>query len=197
MNSREMKYMEKYAEEYNIPMMEKSGLKFLLDYIKNNNVKTILEIGTAIGYSAINMALVSEDIHITTIERDKDRYFEALKNIKNFNLEKRITLVLADALTLDLDGTYDLIFIDAAKGQYTKFFEKYCNKLNRNGTIISDNISFHGLVETSDKIESKNLRQLVEKIKNYITFLKTHKEFKTKFYKVGDGISVSRRIEND
>jgi predicted O-methyltransferase YrrM len=117
--------------------------------------------------------------------------------LKNFNLEKRITLVLADALTLDLDGNYDLIFIDAAKGQYTKFFEKYCSKLSKNGTIISDNISFHGLVESSEKIESKNLRQLVEKIKNYITFLKTHKEFKTKFYKVGDGLSVSRRIEND
>jgi predicted O-methyltransferase YrrM len=197
MNSNEMKLIEKYAEEYNVPIMEKSGLIFLVDYIKKNNVKTILEIGSAIGYSAINMALVSEDIHITTIEKDEIRYFEALKNIKKFKLEKRITLVLADALTLYLDGAFDLIFIDAAKGQYTKYFEKYYNNLNQNGTIITDNISFHGLVDSKNKIESKNLRQLVEKIKNYITFLKTHKEFKTKFYKVGDGISVSRRTEDD
>jgi predicted O-methyltransferase YrrM len=193
MNSREMKYIEKYAEEYNVPIMEKSGLNFLLDYIRKNDIKSILEIGTAIGYTAINMALVNDDIHVTTIERDNERYFEALKNVKSFKLEKRITLVLADALDLELDGKYDLIFIDAAKGQYIKFFEKYSKNLNSNGTIITDNISFHGLVEKPESIESKNLKQLVSKIKNYIDFLKKHNEFITKFYKIGDGISVSRR----
>jgi predicted O-methyltransferase YrrM len=193
MNNREMKYIERYAEEYNIPIMEKSGLNFLLDYIKKNNIKSILEIGTAVGYTAINMALVSDDIKVTTIERDNERYFEALKNVKAFKLEKRITLVLADALNLDLDGKYDLIFIDAAKGQYIKFFEKYSSNLNPNGSIITDNISFHGLVEKPESIESKNLKQLVNKIKNYIDFLRKHDEFTTKFYKIGDGISVSRR----
>lgn len=194
MNFKEMKCIEKYAEEYNIPIMEKSGLKFILEYIKKNNIKSILEIGTAIGYTAINMALVDEDIHVTTIERNTERYFEALKNVKSFKLESKVTLILADALNLELDGKYDLIFIDAAKGQYVKFFEKYCKNLNNTGTIISDNISFHGLVDRPDLIESRNLRQLVDKIKNYIVFLKSHSEFVTKFYKIGDGISLSRRI---
>ncbi len=192
----DMKELERYAEEYNIPIIEKASINFISKYIKDNNVKTILEIGSAIGYSAINMALVSDDIQITTIEKDDIRYLEALKNIKKFNLDNRITLLLADALNVEIDGKYDLIFIDAAKGQYKKFFEKYCSKLNRDGTIISDNISFHGLVDSKDKIEKKNLRQLVDKIRDYIEFIKTHKEFNTKFYKVGDGLSVSRR-KND
>lgn len=193
MNMREMKCIEKYAEEYNVPIMDKSSLKFMLDYIRNNNIKSILEIGTAIGYSAINMVLTSDNVQVTTIERDQSRYFEALKNVKSFKLEKRITLVLADALNLELDGKYDLIFIDAAKGQYINFFEKYCKNLSENGTIITDNISFHGLVENLNTIQSKNLKQLVTKIKDYIEFLKSHNEFTTKFYKIGDGISVSRR----
>lgn len=191
-----MKELEKYAEEYNVPILEKASLNFISKYIKENNVKTILEIGSAIGYSAINMALVSEDIHITTLEKDDTRYLEALKNIKKFELEDRITLILADALNIDIDGKFDLIFIDAAKGQYKQYFDKYCSKLNVYGTIISDNISFHGLVESKEKIEKKNLRKLVEKIKDYIEFIKTHKEFNTKFYKIGDGLSVSRR-KND
>lgn len=194
--NKDMKELEKYAEEYNIPIIEKSSLNFITRYIEENNIKSILEIGSAIGYSAINMALVKDDINVVTIERDNERYLEALKNIKSFNLEDRITLLLADALSIDIDGKFDLIFIDAAKGKYKDFFEKYSSKLNRDGTIITDNISFHGLVETKEKIEKKRLRSLVEKIKNYIEFIKSHKEFETKFYKVGDGLSVSRR-KND
>jgi len=194
--NKDMKELEKYAEEYNIPIIEKASLNFIIKYIEQNNVKSILEIGSAIGYSAINMALVNDDINIITIEKDNERYLEALKNIKAFNLEDRITLLLADALNVDIEGKFDLIFIDAAKGKYKEFFEKYSSKLNRNGTIITDNISFHGLVESKEKIEKKRLRSLVEKIKNYIEFVKSQKEFDTKFYKVGDGLSVSRR-KND
>lgn len=193
----DFKYIEKYAEEHNIPIMEKSGINFLTKYIKENNIKNILEIGSAIGYSAIKMALVDEKIKITTIEKNDSRYLEALKNIKNFNLEKQITLVLADALDIELSEQYDLIFIDAAKGQYIKFFEKFKKNLKKSGVIISDNIMFHGYVEKKERIESKNLRQLVNKIKNYIDFLEKNDEFDTIFYKIGDGISVSKRSINE
>lgn len=193
----DFKYIEKYAEEHNIPIMEKTGINFLTKYIKENNIKNILEIGSAIGYSAIKMALVDEKIKITTIEKNDSRYLEALKNIKNFNLEKQITLVLADALDIELSEQYDLIFIDAAKGQYIKFFEKFKKNLKKSGVIISDNIMFHGYVEKKERIESKNLRQLVNKIKNYIDFLEKNDEFDTIFYKIGDGISVSERNNNE
>jgi predicted O-methyltransferase YrrM len=189
----DMKAIERYADENNVPIMDKNGLKFLIDYIKFNDVKSVLEIGSAIGYSAINMALASLNVTVTTIERDEVRYLEAIKNIKRFNLDKRINLILADALDINIEEQFDLIFIDAAKGQYIKFFEKYASNVKNDGTIISDNIYFHGFVEQVDRIEKKNLRQLVDKIKKYILFLQENKEFKTKFFRVGDGIAVSKR----
>ena len=169
---KEIKRIEKYAKEHNVPIMEKTGIEFLTEYIKEHNVKNILEIGTAIGYSAIKMALVDDKIKVTTIERDNERYLEALKNIKEFGLEKRITLVLGDASLVDVSDKFDLIFIDAAKAQYINFFEKFSKNLNKNGVIISDNIGFHGMVESNERIENRNLRQLVNKIRNYIDYLK-------------------------
>ena len=186
-----IKEMEVYAEEKNIPIMQKKGIDFLCKIIDKGNVKNILEIGTAIGYSSIKMALVNKDINVTTIERDEERYIEAIKNIKKAKLDKRINVIFKDALDINLEDKYDLIFIDAAKSQYIKFFNKFKENLNTNGIIVTDNLSFHGLVEQTERIESRNLRQLVGKIRKYIDFLKDNKEFKTKFYKVGDGIAIS------
>lgn len=185
--------LEEYAKEYNIPIMLEDGIEFLCDYIKKNNIKRILEIGTAIGYSAIKMASIDKDIKITTIERDKDRYSLALKNISDFKLEEQINVILDDALNVDLSDKCDLIFIDAAKGQYINFFEKFKTNLNNNGVIISDNLSFHGLVEGDWSTLTRNVRGLVRKIKNYKDFLDENKEFKTDYYDIGDGIGVSRR----
>ena len=117
--------LEKYALENNVPIIQKDGLNFLIKYIKENNTKNILEVGTAIGYSAINMALVNQNIKITSIERNKEMYNLACTNVRKFNLENRINLIFGDALETEIEGTYDLIFIDAAKAQYIKFFEKY------------------------------------------------------------------------
>ena len=185
--------LEEYAKEHNVPIMMKDGIEFLTQYIKDNNVKTALEIGSAIGYSAIRMALVDKDIKVTTIERDKERYNEAVKNIKEFNLENQIEIFNADALDFETDKQFDLIFIDAAKAQYIKFFEKYKKNLNQNGTIISDNLDFHGLVKNPELTSNRNTKQLVRKINTYIEFLKENKEFKTEFISLGDGIGISKR----
>ena len=183
--------LETYAKENSVPIIQKDGLKFLLNFIKENKILSILELGTAIGYSAINMALISENIKITTIERDKNMYSLACQNVKNFSLENQITLIFADALEANITGKFDLIFIDAAKAQYIKFFEKYKSNLTNNGFIITDNLNFHGLTKNPENIHSKNLKALVKKINNYKEFLQTNKEFSTKFYEIGDGISVS------
>ena len=189
--------MEEYADEKGVPIMEKEGIEFLTEFIKDNDVKSILEIGTAIGYSAIKMALVSDDITITTIERDEVRYLEAVKNVKALGLDSRINLVLGDALEYIPDGTYDLIFIDAAKSQYIKFFEKYTKNLNEKGYVISDNINFHGLTNSDKSKLSRNLRQLIGKLERYIEFLKNNKEYKTRFFEIGDGIAISNRKDKD
>lgn len=186
--------LEEYAQKNNIPIMMSDGIEFLLDYIKNNNIKNILEIGSAIGYSAIRMALVDGDIKVTTIERDEERYNEALKNIKDFNLNNQVSIILSDAFDVDLDDKYDLIFIDAAKSQYIKFFEKFKENLNDDGVVVSDNLNFHGLVHEDEKNLSRNVRGLVRKLNNYVDYLKNNKEFETTFYDIGDGVSVSKRI---
>lgn len=185
--------IEKYAKENNIPIMEKDGIEFLINYIKENNVKSILEIGTAIGYSAIKMASISKNIKVTTIERDEKRYEEALKNISKFNLQNQINAILDDAFNIELNEKYDLIFIDAAKSQYIKFFEKFTPYLNKDGVVFSDNLYFHGYTKQKTRIESKNLRQLVQKLRKYIVYLEENKNYVTEFYNIGDGIAITKR----
>ena len=185
--------IKEYANSNNIPIMLDDCINFLTTFILKHHVRHVLEIGSAIGYSAIMMALVDPNITVTTVERDEKRYLEALKNIKKFKLEDRITLIYDDAFNVDLgDDEYDLIFIDAAKAQNIRFFEKFESNLIRGGYIITDNLKFHGLVEKDeDEIKSRDLRGLVRKIKKYISYLKDNKQYDTEFYDVGDGISVS------
>lgn len=193
-----IKDMERYAEANNVPIIEKDSIKFIRKYIKLNDVKKILELGTAIGYSAVMMASVKDDVEVTTIERDDKRYREAVKNVNMCGMDKRIEIVFNDALDVNLAGhKYDLIFIDAAKGQYIKFFEKFENYLNPGGVIITDNLKFHGLVNNKEKIESKNVLGLVNKIEKYIEYLKERDDFITRFYDIGDGLSVSFRANDE
>ena len=191
----EIKKIKKYAEENNVPIMQDDGIRFLMDFIIKNNINSVLEIGSAIGYSAIMMASANKNLKITTVERDQERYMEALKNIKLFNLEDRITLVFSDALDIDIDGNFDLIFIDAAKGQNIKFFEKFELNLNKGGYIITDNMNFHGLVDKDpSEIESRNLRQLLRKIREYRDYLDTRKDYEIELLDTGDGIAVAKKV---
>lgn len=192
-----VKEIRTYAKENNVPIMLDDGIEFLTNYIVKNKINTVLEIGTAIGYSAIMMALANPDLTVTTIERDEKRYLEALKNIKKLKLENRIRLIFNDALDANIEGKYDLIFIDAAKAQSIRFFEKFERNLNPGGVIVTDNLEFHGLVKKKEEeIESRNLRALVRKVKEYINFLKANDRYETEFLSIGDGISVSKKIEN-
>lgn len=188
-----IKEMEDYASKYNIPIMEHDGIEFLLGYIKEHNIKSVLEIGTAIGYSSIRMALINADINVVTIERDEKRYNEALKNIKNTGLESQITPILDDAFNVQLSEKFDLIFIDAAKAQYIKFFEKFKHNLKNDGVIISDNLNFHGLTYGNQDGLSRNVKGIVRKLNLYIDFLKNNEEFNTEFIELGDGIGISTR----
>ena len=185
--------LESYAKENKIPIMLPDGIEYLCNYIKENKIKNILEIGTAIGYSAIKMALTNEKIKITTIEKDEIRYKIAIDNIQKFNLQDRITIILNDALDVNLTEKFDLIFIDASKGHSIDFFNKFKINLEKKGTIITDNLSFHGLVEDETLAITKNQRGIVKKIKNFINFLDTNEEFKTTYINVGDKISISTR----
>ncbi len=186
--------IKKYALDNNVPIMVDEGIDYLTSFIVKKQINSVLEVGTAIGYSAIMMVLANPNLKITSIERDKDRYLEAVKNIKKFNLEDRITLVFNDAFNVNLSDKFDLIFFDAAKGQNIRFFEKFERNLKNNGFIITDNISFHGLTEKDEsEIASRNVRGLVRKIKAYIDFLKANDEYAVSFLNIGDGLAIAEK----
>lgn len=187
--------IKKYALENKVPIMTDAGIDYLTRFVANHQIKNILEVGTAIGYSAIMMALSNPNVKITTIERDQERYMEAIKNIKKFDLENRITLIFNDALDVELDDTFDLIFLDAAKGQNIRFFEKFERRLTSNGTIITDNMEFHGLVGQNEQDMSRNLRGLVRKIREYHDFLEKNEKYDVKFLSIGDGLAIAERKE--
>lgn len=189
-----IKDIKEYAINNKIPIMRADGIDFLTTFIIKHQIKNVLEIGTAIGYSAIMMSLCSPNLKVTTIERDEERYLEAVRNIKKMQLEDRITLIFNDALKTKIEGKFDLIFIDAAKAQNIKFFELFERNLNDEGFIITDNMYFHGLVQKNEKeIKSRNVRGIVRKIKDYILFLKENENYNTTIYDIGDGIAVSEK----
>ena len=186
--------IKKEAIDDKIPIMQDETIDFVTSYIEKKKIRTILEVGTAVGYSSIMMALSNPLVNIISIEKDKDRYIKAVKNVKRVNLENRITLVFNDALDVKLDEKFDLIIIDAAKSKNLDFFEHFENNLEINGSIITDNINFHDYVKKDlSEISSKNIRGLVKKIRNYISFLENNSKYDTKFYDIGDGISVTER----
>lgn len=192
-----IKQIKDYADKYNVPIMLDDGINYLKEYISSNCAWKILEVGTAIGYSAIMMCSVNPKVVVTTIERDEKRYLEALKNVKRMGLEDRINLIYNDALEVSITDEYDLIFIDAAKAQNIKFFEKFEKNLVDGGTIITDNMKFHGLVDKDvSEIESRNLRQLVRKVKAYTEFLKENGNYHTEFLNIGDGLAISRKKDS-
>ena len=131
----EIKTIKEYALVNKVPIMVDDSIDFIISKIHQKRVRKVLEIGTAIGYSAIMMALSSPNLTITSIEKDKDRYLEAVKNIKKFNLEDRITLIYNDALEVSLKEKYDLILIDAAKSKNLDFFNKFEKNLEPNGIL--------------------------------------------------------------
>lgn len=183
--------MERFAKKENVPIMQKESLDYLISFIKQHNIKSVLEVGTAIGYSTI---LIKEVVNnITSIERDEERYNIAVKNVELSNLNN-ITLIKADALDITITDKFDLIFIDAAKGKNKEFLDKFKSNLNENGYIIIDNMGFHGLVGKSMTIEKRRLRSLVKKIENFIKYMEEQTEFKVTKIDKGDGLYLLERI---
>jgi len=183
--------MREYAIENYVPIIKDDGLMLLSQVIKLANAKEVLEIGTAIGYSAINMAKLGANV--TTIERDSNMYDLAIKNIENSKLNN-INVIFGDALEqFDVlkDKRFDLIFIDAAKGQYKKFFEIYVPLLNEHGVVVCDNMIFHNSVNMDTSEMSRSLRGLVNKLKMFTEFLINNNDFDTTIYEIGDGMAVS------
>ncbi len=216
--------LKQEARENGIPVMQDEGLCFICDYIRAHNAKTILEIGSATGCSAIQFASVSDDVRIVTVELDEKRYAQAVKNVADAGLSDRVHVIHGDALkeetfarveadlaaiasapvgVLKMPGPVaqkagaaaDLIFLDAAKSQYIAFFEMYEKLLSPHGAIISDNLLFHGMTAGYRKTYNYNTVKLLRKIRGFIIYLMANDRFNTTFHTIGDGVSVSTRRE--
>lgn len=183
--------LKSQASSGNIPIITDDGINLLVQLITISKAKKVLEIGTAIGYSSILMALFT-DANITSIERDEELYQIAKKNVSTANLTNRISLILGDANDTEVrDKDFDIIFIDASKSSYIHFFEKFSGNLRPQGIIVSDNLLFRGWVANPEEITSRNKKQLVKKIDHYNHHIIDHPDYKTYIYNIGDGISIS------
>lgn len=189
-----MSDLKQFAKDNHVPIIQDGGLDFLLKTIKKINAKDILELGSAIGYSAISMARLSDDIHIDTIERDQKMYEEALKNIKDAALDNQITLNFMDIRDYVPSKKYDLIFVDAAKGQYYNYLNQFIDYLKEDGVMFFDNMVFHGLTKDPDAIKNRNTRSLVKKINKFKELVKEDSRFDIILYEdIGDGILILTR----
>ncbi|MFV0479945.1 MAG: O-methyltransferase [Anaerorhabdus sp.] len=186
-----LEQLKQYAYENDVPIMMDDGIDFLCQYIQEVKCKAILECGTAIGYSAIRMALLDGSITIDTCELKDEFVAIAQKNIEEKGLTRQITVHQGDALEFITDKKYDLIFVDAAKSKYRQYMEHFEKNLKDGGQFVFDNLEFHGMVNQPQLAKSRNTRQLVRKIKCFREYLLSEKRLDTKYFpQIGDGIAV-------
>lgn len=190
--------IERVAHETNVPIIRKEMESFLKVLVTMQSPKRILELGTAIGYSAILMAkAMPKDCHITTIENYEKRIPIARENIKKAGMEDKITLLEGDALTIlkELEGPYDFVFMDAAKAQYPFYLEEILRLLPVGGILVADNVLQEGeLIESRFAVERRN-RTIHSRMRDYLYTVKNSEELETTIIPIGDGVTLSVRKE--
>lgn len=192
-----LKKLEEYALEENIPIIHKEVAQFLRVIVELKKPKSILEIGTAIGYSALIFASSSKNCVVTTIEKNDKMYEKAKFNISNSDYKDNIKIIKGDAKDIlpRLKDKYDLIFMDAAKSKYYEFLNYCIDNLENDGLIISDNIFFNGLVAKEEV--PKRHRTIVNNMRKYLKYLMDNPSFTTSLIPIGDGLALTyKRSEN-
>ena len=192
MKDKLIKIKQKALEEH-IPIIMDDTLEVIAKILEENKPKRILEIGTAVGYSAICFSkYLAENGRIDTIERDEERIMDAKKNIKEMNLEDVIQIYEGDAVEVlpTLNEKYDMVFIDAAKGKYPFFLAQALRLLDENGIIFADNVLYKGYV-MSDYNKHKQ-RTAVRNLREYIKEVTENENLETEILEVGDGLAITR-----
>lgn len=198
MNELELEKIKEKALENHIPIIMDDTLEVIAKILTEKKPKRILEIGAAVGYSAMCFSkYLAEDGLIDTIERDEERIEEAKQNFKKVEVENKINLYEGDAVEIlpTLSEKYDVVFIDAAKGKYPFFLKEAIRMLNQDGIIFADNILYKGYV-MSDYNKHKQ-RTAVRNLREYIKEVTEDPNLETEILEVGDGLAVSRRKKID
>lgn len=194
------KELEEYAEKNNVPIAQKETAQFLKTMVTIKRPKRILELGTAIGYSSMVMChCVNKNVRITTIERDDSMVDIARSNIKKFNYQDNIEVVHGDVLEVvkELEGKYDLIFLDAGKGHYNHLLPRILDLLAEDGIIIADNVLFRGMVANNNLVIRRKIT-IVKRMRTYLQMINDDERLLTTIIPMGDGIAVTtRRKENE
>lgn len=192
----EDKKLEEFREnciERNLPIIHKEVGQFIKLIIKQLNAKAIIEVGANVGYSSIFMSYVMNcEGKVVTMERSEEFYKEAIENIKLFNLEKNIDVHYGDAVEIldDIEGIFDIAFIDAAKSYYKIFFDKCLSKMKSGGIILSDNVLYQGMIATDDLVVRRK-KTLVRNLRNYLEYISHDNRFITSVLPLGDGLAVT------
>ena len=195
MNKFELKKIKENALNNHIPIIMDETLEYIYKLYINNKINSILEIGTAVGYSAICFTeFLNKDGIIDTIERDEQRVDEAKDNIKKAEVQNSINIILGDAVEIlpNINKKYDMIFIDAAKGKYPFFLNQALRLINREGIILADNILYKGYVMSD--YNKHNQRTAVRNLREYIKEATENPNLETQILEVGDGLAVSRLV---
>ena len=189
--------LKEYAANNHVPIIKDGGLDFIIALIKKADCKMILELGSAIGYSAIKMAKTAADIYIDTLEKNEDMYLKAKENIAKAALNDRISIYHTDIKDFKTDKLYDLIFVDAAKAQYYNYLNQFIGNLKEDGVMVFDNIAFHGMVKDPSLTKNRNTKALVKKIRKFKELVQEDDRFDIMIYEdIGDGILTLRRRKN-
>lgn len=180
-----------------VPIMEDEGMDYLCRFLQENNVHTLLEVGTAVGYSSIMMAHSNPELRILTLEQDEERYTEAVYNIKRCHMEDRINAVCTNAREYDTDEMFDVIFLDGPKAHNQQLFERFEKNLNPGGYFIIDDVWFHGFIDNPELMRSKRLKKLVSKLKRFTDNMMNNSDYECTYLKIGDGVMIARRRDTD
>lgn len=194
-----LKELEDYAKNNKVPIVQKETGKFLELMVTIKKPRKILELGTAIGYSAILMELsCGNECTITTIERDSSMVELARNNFKKYGMEDKIDVLQGDCLEIleSLRDTYDMIFMDAGKGHYNHFLPHCKRLLNKDGIIVADNVLFRGMVASRELLVRRKIT-IVKRMKSYLELISRDNEFVTSVIPMGDGIAVTTRRNFD
>lgn len=202
LNKREAKLAElkEYGEENNVPIVQDEGLEILLQTLEDVKPKRVLEIGTAIGYSALQMSQVISGV-IVTFEREEKMIEKARENFRELDEGDQILLITEDFLKKDITdlGEFDFVYVDGAKAQYYNFFKHFENSLSDNAVILFDNLDFHGYVNNEEKKTTlgRGTRQLVRKIEKFLEVIEVEPGYQFEHIKKGDGIGILRKEQID
>lgn len=194
-----LKEMEKFARQNSVPIVQKETGKFLEFIVNVKKPLKILELGTAIGYSAILMCMNGlEHTKVTTIERDENMIELAKNNLNKYGYNDKVTILKGDCLEVlkTIDEKYDMIFMDAGKGHYNHFLPECLRVLGENGIIVADNVLFRGMVASDDLVQRRKIT-IVKRMRKYLELVSKDDELITSIIPMGDGIALTTRRQKN